>query len=300
MLMGEHAVLYGQPALVCALDSRIEITFTLRNDRLVKVNSALAEYQSSLDRLDQDPRLEFVIAAIEAYQGRLQTGFECSIHATFSSTIGLGSSAAVTAAMVKGLQHLVGVESDLKDDFRQGLAIIHKVQQGRGSGADLAATLKGGVICFQPEPLEISSVSCPENIVFSLFYSGYKMKTPEVLAWVEEQWRHQRELRSALYQLMGSTCRASMEALQQTDLKEFGRLMNCYQGLMDSLGVCDATLASMIYSLRDDERVYGAKISGSGLGDCVLTLGTETPNHLTKYAGLTVHPAKSGVLIETL
>ena len=43
--------------------------------------------------------------------------------------------------------------------------------------------------------------------------------------------------------------------------------------LMEQLGVCDDTLKDMVTKLQSDAGVLGAKISGSGLGDCVLSLG---------------------------
>ena len=43
--------------------------------------------------------------------------------------------------------------------------------------------------------------------------------------------------------------------------------------LMEQLGVCDDTLKDMVTRLQDDAGVLGAKISGSGLGDCVISLG---------------------------
>ena len=123
------------------------------------------------------------------------------------------------------------------------------------------------------------------------------MKTPDVLALVEQQWRSRSVLQQSLYQLMGDTSRAAIVALEQQDLNELGHLMNVYQGLMDALGVCDATLADMIYTLRQDQQVLGAKISGSGLGDCVLTLGTEPANALPKHSCLSIRPAQYGVLM---
>ncbi|TVQ67881.1 MAG: GHMP kinase [Oceanospirillales bacterium] len=298
MLMGEHAVLFGQPALVCALDVRIHISVTPRDDRSVTIKSALGDYQSSLDNLYDDPALSFVIEAIKAYQDRLDTGFELIIDSEFSSTIGLGSSAAITAAMVTLLNQLLNINPDLNRDFRQGLAIIHAVQQGRGSGADLAASLAGGVVCFTQQPLQIKPISPPESLVLALYYSGYKMKTPDVLAHVEQQWQARSMLQQSLYQLMGDTCRAAIVALENQDLAEFGQLMNVYQGLMDALGVCDATLANMIYSLRQDQSVQGAKISGSGLGDCVLTLGTQSPPSLPNHSCLSIRTSQQGILID--
>lgn len=297
LLMGEHAVLRGEPALVCAVDARMELTVTPRTDRRVLIDSALGHYAASLDELPDHPELRFVLTALRHYRPHLHQGMELVIRSAFASTIGLGSSAAITAALVTALDHLTGLERDLPARFRQGLAIIHEVQQGRGSGADLAASLYGGLLRFTTDPVTFTPLSFPQTLTLSLFYSGYKMKTAAVLQQVEQQWHCQPELLQALYRLMGQNTRAAEKALAQGDLTELGRLMNVYQGLMDALGVCDATLSRMVYALRQDPQVLGAKISGSGLGDCVLALSRAVVNELPPHQRLDVRPAAAGVLI---
>ncbi|WP_144244201.1 hypothetical protein [Nitrincola sp. A-D6] len=66
---------------------------------------------------------------------------------------------------------------------------------------------------------------------------------------------------------------------------------------MDALGVNDATLAKMLAELRQDPAVLGAKISGSGLGDCVLTLGTSTPKSLPVFIQFSISPADQGAVL---
>ena len=102
MLMGEHAVLFGQRALACAVGKRITVTLTPREDRAVKIDSELAQYSASLDELQAEPALSFVLTAIERQLARLPAGFELVIRSEFSHLIGLGSSAAVTAAVASG------------------------------------------------------------------------------------------------------------------------------------------------------------------------------------------------------
>lgn len=297
MLMGEHAVLQGEVALVCAVDARIEVTLRPRPDRQVHIHSSLGQYQADLDQLTPQPALSFVLAAVSAYRQQLPSGFELIIESGFSSTIGLGSSAAVTAAMVVALEHFAAIKSTLVDQFRSGLAIIHAVQEGRGSGADLAASLSGGIVCFTPSPLKIEALQCPDGLILSLFYCGYKMKTPEVLRYVETRWQQEPQLLQQLYRMMGETCLAAVRALKAADLETLGRLMHVYQGLMDALGVNDATLAKMVAELRQDPALLGTKISGSGLGDCVLTLSKTTPQSLPGFSQISINPAARGVVL---
>lgn len=272
MLMGEHAVLFGHRAIACAVDKRIEVSLTPRQDKTVVIRSALANYESHLDDLISDPRLSFVLFAIRQVSADLAAGFELDIRSEFSHTVGLGSSAAVTAAVVKALSIYKGEKLPRRLLFERALAAIHGVQ-GRGSGTDLAASVYGGLIGYTVNPQQISALNGLPPI--SLFYAGYKTKTPDVLARVAEHTKAFPELYNMIYQLMNDTTLKAEEAIQYQNWVELGLLMNIYQGLMDALGVNDAVLSDIIYSLRQSDAILGAKISGSGLGDCVIALGVD-------------------------
>lgn len=300
MLMGEHAVLFGQRALACAVDKRISVELKPRKDRAVVIDSALAQYQSGLDDLTQDPDLSFVLTAIQRRKADLVSGFELIIRSEFSHTVGLGSSAAVTAAVVTALTAYAGLPVDQpRLLFDEALAVVHQVQGGRGSGTDLVAAVYGGVVGYTVasavQPAQIRALrGLPE---LSLYYVGYKMKTPDVLRYVESLAQQQPELYSGLYQLMGQTTEQAEEAVDNADWDTLGRLMNIYQGLMDALGVNDRQLADIIYTLRQSEKIRGAKISGSGLGDCVLALG-QAPDLTLNYQAIPVAVSAQGVTVE--
>lgn len=270
MLMGEHAVLFGHRALVLAVDKRMHITLTPRCDCQVIIHSALGSGQGTLEQLPDVPALDFVLQCIRSQQACLPGGFELQIRAEFSHTVGLGSSAAVCVALLHALRRYAGTADDPAALFAQALAVIHQVQ-GRGSGADVAASVYGAVVGYSLQPDTIRQHPC--QLPVSLYYAGYKTRTAVVLARVAQQSQHAPELYQQLYQLMHQVTVQAEQALLAQDLRGLGRLMNLYQGLLDALGVNDQTLADMVYRLRADSAVLGAKISGSGLGDCVIALG---------------------------
>jgi len=276
MLMGEHAVLFGEPALACALDYWLEVELTPLPNRQVEIDSSLARYRSELDRLAPEPALSFV----------LDSGF--------AHTVGLGSSAAVTAAVTAALAAYSGADTAPESLFETALKAVHRAQHGRGSGTDLAASIYGGVIHYRVDPRQVKPLT--ERPELTLLYSGYKMKTPEVLALVEARAATEPGLYAELYRLMGRTCDSARNAVDGADWPRLGQLMNFYQGLMDALGVNDATLSEMIWQLRAQPDILGAKISGSGLGDCVLALGKL--NEPLPWESIPVSVAATGVEIE--
>lgn len=271
MLLGEHAVLRGATALACAVDKYMHLALQPRDDRQVIIHSALAQYRATLDHLHDEPALSFVLAALRQWQPRLPGGLELSIESEFAHTLGLGSSAAVVAALTCALARYVGSRDTPEQLFDAALAVIHQVQNGRGSGTDLAASLYGGLIAYQVAPRRLAALPGAPDI--ALWYVGYKMKTPEVLALVEQRSETAPQLYAGLDQLMAQTGAAAEQAIRAADWAQLGRLMNIYQGLMDALGVNDGALSAIIYALRTQPGVLGSKISGSGLGDCVIALG---------------------------
>jgi mevalonate kinase len=289
MLLGEHAVLHGSRALVLAVDQRIRVHLSPQPVRRVRIESALGSYESSLDLLDPDPRFSFVLAAIGLFKARVPTGFSLRIESDFSHQVGLGSSAAVTVAVLAVLSYWLEQRSNTQLLFEQSRQTMLEVQ-GRGSGADLAAAIEGGLVAYHQDGERERFTQAPE---IGLYYSGYKVKTPVVLQQVAEAGAQLPQLFAELYSLMGLCVEQACEAAQQADWPQLGRLMNYYQGLMDALGVNDARLSEMVYALRQSERVSGAKISGSGLGDCVISLGR--PDTVPGFEAIPVRVSQRGV-----
>lgn len=270
MLMGEHAVLRGARAIACAVNQYMHLELRPRQDRAVRVFSALGDYQATLDALPDEPALSFVVAALRRWQSRLPCGFELRIESEFGHTLGLGSSAAVVAALTCALARFSASLLSAAALFDEALAVIHTVQNGRGSGTDLAASLYGGLIAYRVAPRELQPL--PGEPAIGLWYVGYKMKTPAVLELVERQSGQFPTLYQALDQLMAQTVEQAVTAIETQKWSRLGQLMNVYQGLMDALAVNDANLSAIVYALRATPGVLGSKISGSGLGDCVVAL----------------------------
>ncbi|NLG35577.1 MAG: mevalonate kinase, partial [Lentisphaerae bacterium] len=271
MLMGEHAVLHGQPALVCAISKRMKVELVPRQDRDVLLHSALGEHETSLDELSPNESFRFVLGAIRTCREDLEQGFELDIRSEMSHQMGLGSSAAVTVATLAALTGAQGRELKPAALLADGIRIIRKAQGGVGSGADVAASVHGGCLRYFAESQEV--VVLPTAPKLTVLYSGSKMPTPEVIALVDENRKNQPEVFEALDALIGDVVQRAFAAATRDDWQSVGELMNIHHGLMDALGVNNAELSELVYELREDPNILGSKISGSGLGDCVVGLG---------------------------
>lgn len=273
MLFGEHAVLHHKLALVAAVDQRLTVTLAPREDREVHLISALGEYHTTLDHLNISAPFHFVLTCIDYFLPSLITGMNLTITSSFSSTVGLGSSAAVVAATTHCLMQWLEHQGDL---FTIAQQIVQRVQ-GCGSGADVAASIYGGVIAYRIEPLCIEPLNVHPQI--TLIYAGYKTPTPEVIRLVQE--RNSTEKLTHLYEQIDMCVQQAKQALRDKDLDTLTSLMAEHHAYQQALGVSDAILDLIV----QEHAAQGAKISGSGLGDCVLVLG-----HITQSKHGTVIP----------
>ncbi len=270
MITGEHAVVYGHRAIVAAIDQRVTITLTQRSDRGLRISSQIAkDYFGNLDDIAPSHEYRFVLAAIATHLPNIANGFELSITSEIDPTLGLGSSAAVTVATLGVLCALTG--SEITGVHADAVEIVRFIQQ-RGSGADLAASVHGGMIAYgAPPDADIQKLPAPPDL--GLRYAGYKTPTAEVLRGVAERMAKDEEKFHSLYCEMGVEAEKAIHSASQKDWTSFGLSLNRYQKLMDRLGVNDESLQGMIDEARKDSAVLAAKISGSGLGDCVLAVG---------------------------
>lgn len=292
MLMGEHAVLHGHSALCAAIDQRITLRLTPRSDRRVQIHSALGQYQTSLDNLTVNRPFHFVLGALSRL--RPPTGLDLHIEADFSSEIGFGSSAAVTVAAVAALHAAGGAPLDRALVFSDARAVLHAVQ-GRGSGADLAAATYGGIVRYRADPLEIEPFI--QSLPLSAHYVGHKTPTAEVIRLLDGRWAGRESEREALFKELNTLTLEAAALLRNGNLPALAACFTRHRATQKALGCEDPATAELLQALDRHPDTLACKISGSGLGDCVIALGppglatrthTAYPIHIAPE-GLSVH-----------
>lgn len=270
MFMGEHGVLHGKRALVCAVDQYMRVTLEPRRDRIVRIVSALGEDQAELGAIEIRAPFRFIWSAVREGDEELSTGFDLIVESEFSSMIGLGSSAAVTVATLAVLDAWRGRALDREMLHQRAWDVIRSVQ-GRGSGADAAASVFGGMVAYATQPLKIEPLKALHPI--TVVYSGYKTPTAEVIAKVETERQARPALFDGFFFEVDECVKMAVDAICLDHWAEVGHFMDRNHALMEAIGVNDETLERIAVALREQPEILGAKISGSGLGDCVIGLG---------------------------
>lgn len=253
ILMGEYAVLQGAPAVLMTLKRRLTVTlssgprFSVTSDRFAPYTEGEGE----------EPPHAQLLRRVLSRAGAKPDSIHIRIQSDIPHTYGFGSSAALVAATVRAAFRQQGREEIFADLFKAGHAAILDVH-GRGSGADLAASL-----CDMPFVLFDPSVPSAEafHLPFCVqaVYTGYKTPTPQVLKTVAAQTPKDEWDRTIAQMTAIARVFAAAPTLD---------LIEKYQGLMERLGVFCLASRKAAEALRAAGAV--PKISGSGLGDCVV------------------------------
>lgn len=294
MLMGEHAVLYGRQALVFAVSKRVRVSLQPRPDGNIRIQSHLGDLEVPVGRIKIQAPFRFVLAVLRQYERRITSGFDLRIESDFPHNVGLGSSSAVTVATCAVLERWTRPRVRLWALFQKARGIIREVQ-GLGSGADAAASVFGGLLAYRTFPARMLKLKRTFPLV--VLYSGGKTPTVEVVRRVQRAMRNQPTLYQGVFDLMDKACGLAVRAIRQGNWRKLGELVNINQGLMDALGVNDARLSELVYALRADPDILGSKISGAGLGDCVIGIGR---SNRTDWPGLLLplEISQAGVTID--
>lgn len=274
VLFGEHAVVYGQPAITAALDTGLRVRLRPDPDG---PRPLYPDFQRAfdIDESDEDyARLSKAVAAALAQYGLEHAPVAIEIESALVPGMGLGSSAAFSAALCKALRAYskrdvpAGFTAELFEEVQQLERIFH----GTPSGVDAATVLSGSVLWFRkgpPRELLPIKLSGPVCGVVCIVEPG--ARTIELV----ERVRQQRELAprrvDTIMEEIGGVVTDAGLALGSGELNRAGELMLRNHELLARLDVSTDGLDSAVEWLVA-QGALGAKLTGAGGGGAVVAL----------------------------
>ena len=278
MLFGEHAVLYGQPCIVTAVDLRVQVTVEIMDAPIIQIKTPLRgetfniELDEILEKNEFPKDISFVSIAIKKFMNLSDKKFGASIKtkSQFTHSYGLGSSSAVTVAALKALSHATSISITPEQIFDLGYQTVLEVQSGAASGFDVAAATFGGILYYVAGGKVIDKINV-NSLPLIVCYSGTKASTVEQIKKVSDLYREKTNVVKQVMLEIGKIVDEAKEYLSEGNVQETGRLMNKNQDLLEGLGISTENLNILIDSARDAGS-YGAKLSGAGGGDCIIAV----------------------------
>ncbi|WP_227376106.1 mevalonate kinase [Haladaptatus halobius] len=293
-LFGEHAVVYGEPAVPCAIERRATVTVESRDDDRLRVNAKdlslngfTVEYSGGTDETPDVNVSEslvragvgYIDASIEQARDATDTpdaGFDITVESDIPLGAGLGSSAAVTVATIDAASRELGVELPTDEIADRAYRAELAVQDGEASRADTFCSATGGAVRVEGD--DCRAIEAPD-LPIVVGFDGGAGDTGKLVAGVRAL-REKYEFATDTVESVGDIVRRGERVLAEGDVDELGRLMDFNHGLLEALGVSSRSLDNMVWAARD-AGALGAKLTGAGGGGCIVALD---PTDETKTA----------------
>ncbi len=293
ILIGDHSVVYGEPAIIAAIGKRCLVSATKNADLIARTPEAESIYDinevtyfvnelrnlwhkcadkkdfSELFEVMKEDPFNLVKAAVGEVLMNLNIdeGAEIEIKSDIPVGAGLGSSAALAVATVKAMSALYS--KDLSKDEVNDIAFsTEKYMHGTPSGGDNTTCCYGGLVWFQKtmQGNVIKDLSTQKLENFFLVYVGKPNKsTGELVQQVrdlEESYRNPR------ISDIGKATHEMLDALTTNDTKKIKECINRAQKNLAELGVSTDVIDEICKKVKG---IGGAaKLCGAGGGGTVL------------------------------
>ncbi len=287
-LFGEHAIVYGEPAIVTAISRRLYVKAKLRNDKNLKISAMdlkipgiILTFISDTGELTLETDYGRVVSAVSYVKKAIELtakhvgecrGVNIEVRSSMPVGAGLGTSAAVAVATVAAYAYALGYELTKKEIAKLG----HKTElevQGAASPMDTSIATYGGTIYIKPQEPEpiIEHLELTEEYPIVIGYVERKSTTKELVAKVRKLKEKNPEIINPIIKLIGIITKKAKKTLIKGDVIELGELMNINHGLLDSLGVSTKELNDLVYAARQ-AGALGSKLTGAGGGGCMIAL----------------------------
>jgi mevalonate kinase len=273
ILLGEHSVVYGRPALAAAIAAGCRAEAVRGPEHVLAVQPWGVRVFAQ--RAESEPERELLRRAFavvcESY-GEGGPGLSVSATMEIPGGAGLGGSAALSVAVIRACDAAVGVSRSVDDTIALSLA-WERVFHGNPSGVDSAMAARGGLALYRKgQPL--SGVTAGAKLAFAVAHSGEHGSTKAMVASVARQHASDPEKADQIFDAIGALVDNGVAALERGELERFGQLMDLNQKLLNGLLLSTTTLEDMCKRARE-AGALGAKLTGGGGGGCMIALGRD-------------------------
>jgi mevalonate kinase len=267
ILLGEHAVVYGRPALAASLPLGLVAE--------VGAGSGAARLESDHAQLDTDPRLAALVAEALAILDLPAREVVIRVRSELEPGVGLGSSAALCVAVLRALASAGSRILSREEEFRFGRR-LEAIFHGHPSGIDPAAAALGGG-CFRflrGDPPTIAPLRLARALPLVVAMSTRPRSTGAAVTGLRARWEADPTRYERVFDDVASVVEEGIYAAERGDLEGLGRAFDRNQALLETLGVSVPEVEELAERARR-AGALGAKLTGGGAGGAVVAVAAE-------------------------
>ena len=251
ILIGEHAVVYGYPAISLPL-LEVEVT--------CKVVPAESPW-----RLYEEDTLSMAVYASLEYLDITEACIRCEIDSAIPEKRGMGSSAAISIAAIRAVFDYYG--ADLPHDVLEILVNrAEMIAHMNPSGLDAKTCLSDQPIRFIKN-VGFTELEMDLSAYLVIADTGVYGHTREAIQVVQSKGKDALPFLHAL----GELTQQAEDAISQKDAEELGQIISQAHLHLKEIGVSSPEADSLVETALS-HGALGSKMSGGGLGGCIIAL----------------------------
>ncbi|KRM90895.1 mevalonate kinase [Liquorilactobacillus cacaonum] len=269
ILIGEHSVVYGKPAIALPL-SEVKTTVTIEQTYGEPSSIKSRYFDGPLSSMPKNMQgLKHLILLILKTLNKQKEQFKMTIKSDLPAERGMGSSAATAIAVIRALYSFF--ELELTQDKLLSLANVSEVDMhGNPSGLD-AATSASSQPIWMIRNKELKKIPIHLDGCLLICDSGIKGKTSAAVASVRNLLKKNPHDTKLLLEELERLAFSARNQLSNNDIVGLGDTFNKAQEQLQKLGVSNQKLDKLI-ALSKDLGSLGSKLTGGGRGGCFICL----------------------------
>ncbi len=275
ILFGEHFVVYGIKAILCAIDKRITVTAEKSPGKKISIKSNIDEVEFPINKPITEinsplkPLYYLANKMIEKHDQKI--GIKIFVESEIPSGVGLGSSSACCVAGAAAISKLY--EATSKEQILELAIEAEKTIFQNTSGADCTVCTYGGLIEYDKKN-GYSQIESKPSFHLVIANSNIEHSTNSVVSNVKKFKENNEEKFFELCQQESELINNVRINLKNENLEELGKSMHENQKFLEIIGISNEKLQEMVKIAENTS--FGAKITGAGGGGCIIALTDES------------------------
>ncbi|MHA1310642.1 MAG: mevalonate kinase [Candidatus Helarchaeota archaeon] len=279
ILFGEHAVVYGHPAIALGINLRSRCRIEEISDDKIELNlknfNKYFKFKNFTQFINDIPaEFSHIKNGVQMISKLIENPIK-KIRITLSSSIipasGLGSSASIAVAMISAFNEFYQLNLN-KSKISEFAFEMEKFIHLTPSGIDNTTCTFGNIIYFKKKRFELLNI--PEDFHIILTYTGIEHQTSQAITKIKKIITKYPEITDQIFSSIGKITDKARIELTKNNFINVGLLMKINQGLLSALGVSNSII-SQINDIALNAGAFGSKLTGAGLGGHVISIGTD-------------------------
>lgn len=270
ILMGEHSVVYGQPAIALPLPD-VKLVVTIKetsNGQTVQSRYSNGTWQTLPEKMHGIQKL--IATLVKRFNGQ-DDQWQLTINSQLPAERGMGSSAATAVAIVQAFFNYYGQPLN-RPTLLKLADVEEQITHRSPSGLD-AATVSSKTPIYFIKGQEGTTIPLNLQATMVIADTGIKGATKEAILAVQKLLHTSPTMAQSHIRHLGKLVQATRKFLANNETIKLGTALTAAQQDLQALQVSDEHLDHLI-RVANNNGALGAKLTGGGRGGCMFAITT--------------------------